>query len=549
MKINPFVLLQAGLALLAVAPAVLAQPLLLSNVNLVDVNALKIIPAQTVEIEGGQITAIYPAGSRQGAKAATVVDLTDQYLLPGLIDAHVHNATEPEGADHAQLVEQRMRFLLRGGVTTVRDMGGDVRVLAGLKRQAELDLIQAPDIYYSVIIGGPEFFADPRTIASARGREPGNTDWMRAVTAATAMDEVMLRTLGTGATGIKIYAKVPAELMPKLADAAKRHGVKVWAHAYVGPAKPEDAVQAGVDVISHAPDLAATVISPFELWRRNDQPISAEVKQASFNPERYQGLLQQMKAKSTMLDATLTIFYQLQRRNLNAPTIYQHGILLTKLAHQQGIPIVAGTDYQSEMAGLPYPMLHQELQLLVEQAGLTPLQAIQAATLNGAKAIGVEQQLGSIEVGKKANLLVLAANPAEDIQRTTQIRHVLKNGRFVYRGDDPKLPFSSAKAVNGVLYLSGQLGNLPGTMTLNGTGIDSQMHQAMQNIGAVLQEHGLGYAKLFKCTLMLADIKDWPAANKVYLQYVQAPLPARSAFAASGLALGARVEVECMAAV
>ncbi|WP_337843321.1 amidohydrolase family protein [Rheinheimera sp.] len=549
MKINPFVLLHASLALLAAAPAVLAQPLLLSNVNLVDVKALKIIPAQSVEIEGAQITAIYLAGSRQGAKAATVVDLTGQYLLPGLIDAHVHNATEPEGGDHAQLVEQRMRLLLRGGVTTVRDMGGDVRVLAGLKRQAELDLIQAPDIYYSVIIGGPEFFADPRTIASARGREPGNTDWMRAVTAATAMDEVMLRTLGTGATGIKIYAKVPAELMPKLADAAKRHGVKVWAHAYVGPAKPADAVQAGVDVISHAPDLAATVISPFELWRRQDKPVSPELEKASFDPARYQGLLQQMKAKGTMLDATLTIFHQLQRRNHNAPTIYQHGILLTQLAHQQGIPIVAGTDYQSDMAGLPYPMLHQELQLLVEQAGLTPLQAIQAATLNGAKAIGVEQQLGSIEVGKKANLLVLAANPAEDIRRTTQISHVLKNGRFVYRGDDPKLPFSSAKAVNGVLYLSGQLGNFPGTMTLNGTDIDSQMHQAMQNIGAVLQEHGLDYRQLFKCTLMLADIKDWPAANKVYLQYVQAPLPARSAFAASGLALGARVEVECMAAV
>ncbi|MFC4656342.1 amidohydrolase family protein [Rheinheimera marina] len=545
MKINSLALLLFTTA----AFYVTAQPLLLTHANLVDVKALKVIPAQTLEIDGSQIVAIYPSDSRKPPKDATVVDLTGQYLLPGLIDAHVHNATEPEGGDNAALVLQRMRLLLRGGVTTVRDMGGDVRVLAGLKRQAELDLIQAPDIYYSVIIGGPEFFADPRTIASARGREPGNTDWMRAVTSSTNMDELVLRTLGTGATGIKVYAKVPPELMPKLADAAKRHGVKVWAHAYVGPAKPEDAVQAGVEVISHAPDLAATVISPFELWRRQDKPVSAELEKASFDPARYQGLLQQMKAKGTMLDATLTIFNQLQQRNHNAPRIYQHGILLTKLAHQQGIPIVAGTDYQSEMTGLPYPMVHQELQLLVEQAGLTPLQAIQAATLNGAKAIGVEQQLGSIEVGKKANLLVLAANPAEDIHRTTQISHVLKNGRFVYRGDDPKLPFSSAKAVNGVLYLSGQLGNLPGTMTLKGTDIDSQMHQTMQNIGAVLQEHELGYDSLFKCTLMLADIKDWGAANKVYLQYVKAPLPTRSAFAASGLALGARVEVECLAAV
>ena len=84
-------------------------------------------------------------------------------------------------------------------------------------------------------------------------------------------------------------------------------------------------------------------------------------------------------------------------------------------------------------------------------------------------------------------------------------------------------------------------------MALNGQTIESQMQQAMQNIGSVLQEHKLGFEAVFKCTLMLADIKEWPAANKVYIQYFKAPLPARSAFAASGLALGAKVEVECMA--
>lgn len=73
------------------------------------------------------------------------------------------------------------------------------------------------------------------------------------------------------------------------------------------------------------------------------------------------------------------------------------------------------------------------------------------------------------------------------------------------------------------------------------------MHQTMQNIAAVLQQHQLGFQSVFKCTLMLADIQDWPAANTVYIQYFNAPLPARSAFAASGLALGAKVEVECMA--
>jgi reactive intermediate/imine deaminase len=531
----------------AVSFGVMAQPVLLENITLVDVKNLQLKPGQTITLDGDKITAIYATGSQKRPADSSVLDMQGHYALPGLIDAHVHHATEPDDGDNAVVTQQRLSALLRGGVTTVRDMGGDVRVLTGLKRQAELDLIQSPDIYYSVIIGGSEFFSDPRTIASARGKIPGDTDWMRSVNAQTDFDALMLRTLGTGATGIKIYAKVPADIMPKLAAAAKKHRLKVWAHAYVGPAKPEDAVQAGVEVISHAPDLAATVISLFEDWRRKDLPVSAEIKKASFDPASYQPLLTQMKQHGTMLDATLTIFQQLQHRNQNAATIYQHGVLLTKLAHQQGIKIVAGTDFLSENSGMNYPMVHQEMQLLVEQAGLTPLQAIQAATLHGAEAIGISDQVGSIEVGKKANLVIVSANPVDAISNSRQITQVIKNGQFVYRGDDKNLPFSSARAVNGILYLSGQLGNFPGTKVLNGQTIESQMHQTMQNIAAVLQQHQLGFQSVFKCTLMLADIQDWPAANTVYIQYLKAPLPARSAFAASGLALGAKVEVECMA--
>lgn len=536
-----------ALLFIVLSCAASAQTVLLENITLVDVKNLELKVGQTVALDGDRISAIYDTGSKKRPADSTALDMKGLYLLPGLIDAHVHHATEPEGGDNATVTQQRLRALLRGGVTTVRDMGGDVRVLTGLKRQAELDLIQSPDIYYSVIIGGPEFFSDPRTVASARGKTPGDTDWMRSVNAQTDFDALMLRTLGTGATGIKIYAKVPAELMPKLSAAAKKHGVRVWAHAYVGPAKPADAVQAGVEVISHAPDLAATVISSYENWRRKDLPVSDDVKKASFDGANYLPLLTQMKQQGTMLDATLTIFHQLQQRNLNAATIYQHGVLLTRLAHQQGIKIVAGTDYLTDKAGLDYPMVHQEMQLLVEQAGLTPLEAIQAATLHGAEAIGIVDKVGSIEVGKKANLMILSADPTKSISNSRQISHVIKNGQFVYRGDDSRLPFSSARVVNGVLYLSGQLGNFPGTMALNGQTIESQMQQAMQNIGSVLQEHKLGFEAVFKCTLMLADIKEWPAANKLYIQYFKAPLPARSAFAASGLALGAKVEVECMA--
>jgi 2-iminobutanoate/2-iminopropanoate deaminase len=107
-------------------------------------------------------------------------------------------------------------------------------------------------------------------------------------------------------------------------------------------------------------------------------------------------------------------------------------------------------------------------------------------------------------------------------------------------------PFSTAVRVGNVLYMSGQIGvtpdgKLPETF-------DGQAKQTMENIGSVLKAHGLGWADVFKCTVFIADMKNWPAFNAVYVPYFPAGrLPARSAVGANGLALGAMMELECMA--
>ena len=108
------------------------------------------------------------------------------------------------------------------------------------------------------------------------------------------------------------------------------------------------------------------------------------------------------------------------------------------------------------------------------------------------------------------------------------------------------LPFSAAVRVGDVLYLSGQIGALPdGSLP---DGMEAQARQALANIGAVLGQAGLGFGDVFHCLVMLADMADWGAFNRVYLERFEAGrLPARSAFAAAGLALGARVEIECRA--
>jgi len=112
-----------------------------------------------------------------------------------------------------------------------------------------------------------------------------------------------------------------------------------------------------------------------------------------------------------------------------------------------------------------------------------------------------------------------------------------------------ELPFSKAVRVGDILYLSGELGVKPGTIELVSGGIGPETKQTMQNIRATLQSNGLEMDKVVKCLVMLADINEWAAMNAVYRTFFKSPYPARSAMGTSGLALGARVEIECMARV
>lgn len=111
------------------------------------------------------------------------------------------------------------------------------------------------------------------------------------------------------------------------------------------------------------------------------------------------------------------------------------------------------------------------------------------------------------------------------------------------------LPFSAAVRVGHTLYLSGMIGNLPGTMELAPGGIQGQTRQTLENIKATLEHAGSSMDRVVKCTVFLADMAEWAAMNEVYVTFFPAQRPARSAVAVSGLALGARVEIECIAVV
>ena len=111
------------------------------------------------------------------------------------------------------------------------------------------------------------------------------------------------------------------------------------------------------------------------------------------------------------------------------------------------------------------------------------------------------------------------------------------------------LPFSEAVRVGNMLYLSGQMGTDEATRGLVAGGIQAETRQTLANMKAILERHGSSLDNVVKCTVMMADMSEWPAMNAVYVEHFPLHLPARSAFGASALALGGRVEIECIATI
>ncbi len=140
--------------------------------------------------------------------------------------------------------------------------------------------------------------------------------------------------------------------------------------------------------------------------------------------------------------------------------------------------------------------------------------------------------------------LALAAVTAPAVAQSPTGVEFLNSGKVIA----PGLPLSEAVRVGDTLYLSGVVGVVPGELKVVPGGLAAEARQALGNVRTMLEAQSLGLKNVVKCTVMLADIAEWGAFNEVYKEFFSAPYPARAAFGASGLALGARVEVECIAA-
>jgi imidazolonepropionase-like amidohydrolase len=342
--------------------------------------------------------------------------------MPGLFDAHVHLS----GGTHAEAVAQLKRAV-EGGVTSVWDMAGDDRETSELAREAAAGEIPSPTIHYVSLMAGPAFFTDPRVLAASRGFAPGTAPWAQAITPATDLPLAVAMAKGTGAVALKLYAALDGEAVRRITAEAKRQGLRVVAHATVFPAKPSDLVEAGVTMLAHAPYLVWEGSPPTSDFTKRANGDFAGVPADSPVIER---VLEGMRDKGIALNPTVQIFAERVPQDEVASRRTPWMYAVTRRAAALGVPIVAGTDGMID-AKDPLPVIHREIELLVTGAGLTPMQAIQAASRNPARAAGVEAASGTLETGKAADILVLDANPLDDIRNTRQIRAVIARGVVV----------------------------------------------------------------------------------------------------------------------
>jgi imidazolonepropionase-like amidohydrolase len=447
-----------ALLLILLLPGLLsAQPsraLAFTHVTVIDVTGAPSRSDQTVIVAGNRIGAVGKSGKVRIPKDAQVVDASGKFLIPGLWDMHIHSFTEKGW-------EWLFPLLIANGVTGVRELG------------TRLPFEQIKQIRRETLEGkilGPRYGAVTARVLDGTGSQ---------VLPQTVVEtEEQARSLvreykQQGMDFIKVYNLLSREVYLAILDEAKRQKIPVAGHVPFSMTASEVS-DLGQISIEHFTDIFLSCSRDEETLReerRQELAKGATLRPASpletraaatYSEQKAAALAARFRRNGTWWCPTIitsgTVPAERQRegdsrlkyiptptqefwRNAfnasirNIPNAddrkmrHQRKLEIVGLMHRTGVRLLAGTDAPNPYV---YPgfSLHEELELLV-QAGLSPLEALQTATVNPAKFLGKERELGTIEKGKLADLVLLDANPVEDISNTQRISAVVVNGRYL----------------------------------------------------------------------------------------------------------------------
>ncbi len=399
--------------------ALFAALLAITHVTIIDTTGGPPQSDMTVVIRDGRIATIDKNAPPKGAQ---LFDGRGKFLIPGLWDMHVHLSWTTSSA---------LPILVANGVTSVRDLGGRLGEIDEWRTKIAAGLIVGPRIVRAgPILNGQKFNQYQMVV--------GTPDETRGVVRALKQVEVDF---------LKTHRRTPRDSYFALIDEAKKQGLSVVGHIPM-TVTPEEASDAGQVTIEHTETLfegtfaaalkGEKVPDAIRRWRAEE----AEKLFARF-VKNHTTVTPTLVPYRSIIDADLRTRYVARSLRKPAPPIsaeeqagfkqtFAEFIEVVRQMNRAGVSLMAGTD----IAGPRVPgfTLHDELALLVD-AGLTPLQALQAATLTPARILKKESDLGSIENGKIADLLLLDANPLDDIHNTQKIAAVIIGGKLLRRSD------------------------------------------------------------------------------------------------------------------
>ncbi|MGA7217106.1 MAG: amidohydrolase family protein [Candidatus Sulfotelmatobacter sp.] len=391
--------------LLCPAAAQKENSLAITHATVIDCTGAAAKPNSTVVVTGGLISAVGSSEAVTIPSGAQVVDAKGKFLIPGLWDMHGHLTDATADA---------FPLLIMNGVTGVRDMGGDLDQIDRWRSEIENGTRVGPHI----IRAGP--FVD--------GPKQGVTNRLTVRTPEEARQAV--HTLkAKGVDFIKVHNALPRDAFFALTDEARKEHMPVAVHLPQGVSSAE-ASDAGVASLEHI-----ETINESALWRKGATAKTVEQAIDENLGPAGQELFQRFVKNGTWYVPTLVAYERgfvlwsndpeslIPRMNVQAKQIE-----LVRMMHKAGVQIMAGTDF-SDWALVPGVDLHNELALLVE-AGFSPLEALQAATLKPAKFLGKTDTFGTIQVGRAADLVLLDMNPLEDISHTRKIHAVVLGGKL-----------------------------------------------------------------------------------------------------------------------
>ncbi len=418
-----------------------SAPLAITGVTLIDATGAPPAPGMTVLVEDGRIRAIARDGAARLPRGATVVDASGKYLIPGLWDAHVHLTFA---------TEQALPLFVAHGVTSVRDVGSQIDEVRAMRRRVAAGALAGPRIRTS----GPILESAEWMRRAYRIVPPDHPVWAAAprvlVTGANAQSLVD-SLVRAGVDLIKARNVYGAEFLA-LAAATERAGIPFASH---NPNRVNmvDAARSGLDSFEHAESIwgdfdtlgvaarqrmfdavaathvlvAATMVTDLESNSPDSAILAAIADTAGSLDPRNRSLPLRMRAN--WREAVN------QRRLIGRapPGLTQRIAGGVRAMHRAGIPMLAGSDVGGVPLVYPGSSLHEELELLVRDGGLSPMEALQSATRNQSRFFGARDSTGTITVGRSADLVLLDADPLADIRNTRRIRAVVLGGRLLDR--------------------------------------------------------------------------------------------------------------------